>query len=497
MNNLIVKSFTTTKNGDNIKSVTYLDDNGVEVTISSASMLHGSATLQSNGTYNFDDGEYAGVKTVVVNVETQGTIKEKKYNVILNRDAQDIQITSDITTTDNYDEEVNTGKVNIPDSRLTSKEANLSKSENVTVLPDHYGLSSVVVPPVDSRLILKDETLTGTQRRSNSCDMTNLVGQYGSEAGWVEVPIESNPNNQKYGYEAIFLPNTRLEYKYITREEINDWISSGDRLVINPAPGMFGLSSVVLPKTGGGTILPISNNKNIIVNDLPIIVNCEDELYAGTKQVSLSAGEYLKQDKQEEVTFYNTNEYTATPDSDYYSLNSVTLKLKDFCMRKLSLYSSQDTQRGSLLISYPSGNKSYTLKRFFIVLFDENFTEISLEDARDKLENDELFFVLTGMYAENNTENINIKQILYPSGKESVPIVSKIINDPNFAYKTGEITSIYYTSSVLGNRLEFVFYTNFEHFTNIRIIAQAYDLTGATSSNDRNILSTMSMLFFI
>lgn len=248
MNNLIVKSFSTTKNGDNIKSVTYLDDNGVEVTMSSASMLHGSASLQSNGTYSFDDGEYAGVKTVVVNVQTQGTIKQRNYNVGLNRAARTIQVKADITSDENYDQAVNAGKVYIPESRLTSKTASLSKSDNVTITPDYYGLSSVVVPPVDSRLILKDNTLTGTQRRANTCDMTEMVGQYGSAAGWVEVPIESNQSNQKYGFEAIFLPNTRLEYKYITREEISNWIESGDKLVINPDPGMFGLSSVVLPK---------------------------------------------------------------------------------------------------------------------------------------------------------------------------------------------------------------------------------------------------------
>lgn len=286
MNNLIVKSFTTTKNGDNIKSVTYLDDNGVEVTMSSASMLHGSSTLQSNGTYNFDDGEYAGVKTVVVNVETQGTIKEKNYDITLNQDAQDIQITSDITTSDNYDEEVNTGKVHIPDSRLTSKEANLSKSENVTVLPDHYGLSSVVVPPVDSRLILKDETLTGTQRRSNSCDMTNLVGQYGSDAGWVEVPIEANPNNQKYGYEAIFLPNTRLQYQYITRQEILDWIDSKNKFIINPDPGMFGLSSVVLPAIKDN-FFDIQPNKNVVIEDNGRYVITPDDGYDAIRKLSI------------------------------------------------------------------------------------------------------------------------------------------------------------------------------------------------------------------
>ena len=406
MNNLIVKSFTTTKNGDNIKSITYLDDNGVEVTISSASMLHGSSKLQSNGTYNFDDGDYAGVKTVVVNVETQGTIKEKNYNVTLNQNAQDIQITSDITTSDNYDEEVNTGKVHIPDSRLTSKEADLSKSENVTVLPDHYGLSSVVVPPVDSRLILKDETLTGTQRRSNSCDMTSLVGQYGSEAGWVEVPIESNPNNQKYGYEAIFLPNTRLQYQYITRQEVKDWIESNDKLVINPDPGMFGLSSVVLPRIKSMFVL--QDNKEVEVNNLPLVIDCENEDYAGAKKVTLSIGDNLLQSKTSELSFELTDEYNITNDNDYFALSNVNIKLNDLYKRKLIKYDVE-----TLSIHYR--NNVYTGHLLDLYIFDENFKFITYEEAKDC----DTAFIFIHFYYQTNTDIIDVKKILYKYNDET------------------------------------------------------------------------------
>lgn len=360
MNNLIVKSFTTTKNGDNVKSVTYLDDNGVEVTISSASMLHGSTTLQTNGTYSFDDGEYAGVKTVVVNVETQGTIKQRSYNVALNRAARTIQIKADITSDENYDQAVNAGKVYIPDSRLTSKDANLSKSENVTVLPDHYGLSSVVVPPVDSRLILKDETLTGTQRRSNSCDMTSLIGQYGSEAGWVEVPIEENPNNQKYGYEAIFLPNTRLEYRYLSQQDITDWINGKTRNVINPSEGMFGFSSVVLPAREDLIRL---QNKNIDVIENGEIEITFDNDYNGLNKVVINTD--IKQE-------YFKGNIGVTINQSGYFYNFIQ-PISDFSKTiMLNLELTKDTLKASIGITATELNNIESVELSGIVLYQKN-----------------------------------------------------------------------------------------------------------------------------
>ncbi|WP_407453960.1 hypothetical protein [Methanobrevibacter sp.] len=248
MNNLkIVKFKVKTDNPDILTSITYAPQNNGEhkgeyitVNLNKDAIILAETTIKQNGVYSFAKDDYSGVSTVIVDVPIEiGTLKT--YVAELNKPLQ-IVTRKDIIG----DDADNVGDITIPNSLLQDKGEVMLLEDAQNITPNseiYYGISRVLIPSINSHLILpQNNELITSYRVSDKCEIDEIIGLYGTDAMYIFPKNDiSGDYHKKYGFKCIHIPNTKLQYKMVRIT------SATEKTIISPDDGFFGLSAVSIP----------------------------------------------------------------------------------------------------------------------------------------------------------------------------------------------------------------------------------------------------------
>lgn len=216
MTNAIIHKFEVDKLTDNIKSVTFLRDDGTLQTLNDDNVTI-SASFTENGTYIPPSGTI-GFDSIEINVPPSG--KLETIEVVLNDEAQTIRPSV------GFD---GIGEVRVPKSNLRSLSAPLTPNVKTYVAADdgYYGYSNVSVQGYNN--ILADVTLE---------DLEDAGIHLG--ASWVITPEKIyGPDTDIKGFSSFSIPQAILNHATVE-------LSTSEQ-TITPPQGAYGLSEVTVP----------------------------------------------------------------------------------------------------------------------------------------------------------------------------------------------------------------------------------------------------------
>jgi len=216
MTNAIIHKFEVDKLTDNIKSVTFLRDDGTLQTLNDDNVTI-SASFTENGTYTPPSGAI-GFDSIEINVPPSG--KLETIEVVLNDEAQTIRPSV------GFD---GIGEVRVPKSNLRSLSVPLTPNVKTYIAADdgYYGYSNVSVQGYNN--ILADVTLE---------DLEDAGIHLG--ASWIITPEKIyGPDTDIKGFSSFSIPQAILNHATVE-------LSTSEQ-TITPPQGAYGLSEVTVP----------------------------------------------------------------------------------------------------------------------------------------------------------------------------------------------------------------------------------------------------------
>lgn len=310
MTNAIIHGFEVDKLTDNVKSVTFLRDDGTLQTLNDDNVTI-SASFTENGTYLPPSGAI-GFDSIEINVPPSG--KLETIEVELNDEAQTIRPSV------GFD---GIGEVRVPKSNLRSLSAQLSPNLKTYTAADdgYFGYSSVSVPGYSSLLV--------------DIDLDDLEDA-GIELGYSRTvtPTDIFGSGTTYkGFSSFILPPAILQSRTVkpgTSEQ-----------TISPTNGAYGLSSVTVE-----SVLSVLEDKTITENG----TYTPSEGNIGFSEVTVDVNLNL----QPSVTV--TYNGPVTPSAGYNGLSEVVVNVQDRDVKWYKDTCCYTTDQGTVMFLKENGN---------------------------------------------------------------------------------------------------------------------------------------------